>query len=79
MTVNGLTRSFMIADREKAILDLLYFFDLYKTEQDLADIRFNESVLKEDLDWQKMDDYLGRFNIKILEKKILIIRKINQL
>lgn len=79
MTVNGWTRSFMIADREKAILDLLYLFDFYKTEEDLAEIRFNESALEKDIDWQKMDDYLMRFNIKILEKKVRLIQKIHQL
>jgi predicted transcriptional regulator of viral defense system len=79
MTVNGWTRNFMIAEKEKAILDLLYLFDFYKTEEDLAEIRFNESALENDIDWQKMDEYLGRFNIKILEKKIRLIRKIHQL
>jgi predicted transcriptional regulator of viral defense system len=79
MTVNGWTRNFMIAEKEKAILDLLYLFDFYKTEEDLAEIRFNESVLGKDIDWQKMDEYLSRFNIKILEKKILLIRKIHHL
>jgi hypothetical protein len=79
MAVNGLERSFMIAEREKAILDLLYLFDFYQTEKDLAEIRWNESVLEEDIDWQKMDKYLGRFNVKILEKKVSLIRKIHQL
>ena len=79
MTVNGWTRNFMIAEKEKAILDLLYLFDFYKTEEDLAEIRFNRSVLEKDVDWQKMDEYLGRFNIKILEKKVRLIQKIHQL
>ena len=79
MTVNRWTRNFMIAEKEKAILDLLYLFDFYKTEEDLAEIRFNESALENDIDWQKMDEYLGRFNVKILEKKIRLIRKIHQL
>jgi predicted transcriptional regulator of viral defense system len=79
MTVNGWTRSFMIADREKAILDLLYLFPFYKREEDLAEIRLNTSVLEKDIDWQKMDEYLGKFSIKILEKKVRLIRKIHQL
>ncbi len=79
MTVNGQTRSFLIADREKAILDLLYFFDFYKSEEDLAEIRLNEVMLENDIDWQKMDEYLGRFGLKILEKKIRLIQKIHQL
>ena len=79
MTVNGQSRSFLIADREKAILDLLYFFDFYKTEEDLAEIRLNEVMLENDIDWQKMDEYLSKFGLKILEKKIRLIQKIFQL
>jgi predicted transcriptional regulator of viral defense system len=79
MTVSGFTRSFAIADREKAILDLLYLFPFYKSEEDLAEIRLNTSVLETDINWQRMDEYLGKFNLKILEKKVQLIRKIHQL
>ncbi len=78
MTLNGWTRSFMIADREKAILDLLYLFPFYKTEEDLTEIRLNTSVLEKYINWHRMDEYLGKFGIKILEKKVLLIRKIHQ-
>ncbi len=73
--VLGLKRSIMIADREKAILDLLYIYDFYKTAEDLAGIRFNENAL-DGLDWTKMDSYLEKFHIKTLEKKVKLIRKI---
>jgi len=76
MMVNGLKRNFMIADREKAILDLLYIFDFYKTEQDISELRFNDVVLGNDVDWKKMDHYLDMFNIKTLEKKIRLIQKV---
>ncbi len=79
MTANGFKRNFMIADREKAILDLLYIFDFYKTEQDIADIRFNEETLENDINWNRMEEYLKRFDIKILEKKVRLIQKIHQL
>ncbi len=79
MTVNGLKRDFMIADREKAILDLLYIFDFYKTEQDLVEIRFNEDALANEVDWKRMDDYLERFNIKTLEKKVCLIKRIHHI
>lgn len=76
MIVNGLKRNFIIVDREKAILDLLYIYDFYKTEQDIEDIRFNEAVLENDINWNRMEAYLKRFDIKILEKKVRMIQKI---
>jgi len=76
LNVNGITRKFMIADKEKAILDLLYIYDFYKTQQDIEELRLNESVLENEIDWDKMDLYLKRFNSKTLIKKIDILKKI---
>jgi predicted transcriptional regulator of viral defense system len=78
MTANGFRRNFLIADREKAILDLLYIFDFYRTEEDISEIRFNEIALEKDIDWERMEGYLQRFGLKILNKKIQTIRKIYQ-
>lgn len=78
MTANGFRRNFLIADREKAILDYLYIFNFYKTEEDLSGIRFNEIALEKDVDWNRMKEYLKRFGLKILEKKVQMLRKIYQ-
>ncbi len=79
MTVNGMTRNFLIADREKAILDFLYIYNFYNTEQDIAEIRFNEVVLEEDVNWERMESYLVRFNNKALERRIRLVQKIYSL
>jgi predicted transcriptional regulator of viral defense system len=76
MTANGFRRNFLIANREKAILDFLYIFDFYKTEEDILEIRFNEIALEKDVDWNRMDEYIKRFGLKTLEKKVQAIRKI---
>jgi predicted transcriptional regulator of viral defense system len=78
MTANGFRRNVHMADREKAILDLLYIFDFYRTEEDLSEIRFNEIALEKDIDWQRMEGYLQRFGLKVLDRKIQTIRKIYQ-
>ncbi|MBM3405078.1 MAG: hypothetical protein FJY10_09355 [Bacteroidetes bacterium] len=78
MTANGFRRNFLIADREKAILDFLYIFDFYKTDEDISGIRFNEIALEKDVDWNRMGGYLQRFGLKILEKKMQAIRQIYQ-
>jgi len=79
MKANGFKRNFMIADREKAILDLLYIFDFYKTKEDIKEIRLNEPAIENDINWNRMEDYLSRFDIKTLEKKVRLIQKIYQL
>jgi predicted transcriptional regulator of viral defense system len=79
MRVNGMIRNFLIADREKAILDFLYIYNFYKKEQDISEIRFNEIVLESEVDWKKMDNYLERFNNKALAKRIRLIQKVYHL
>ena len=79
MLIGGNRRNFLIADREKAILDFLYINDFYKLEQDISEIRFNEIVLEHDVDWKKMDIYLERFNNKALETRIRLIQKVYNL
>jgi predicted transcriptional regulator of viral defense system len=79
MSANGIIRNFLIADKEKAILDFLYINNFYHDEPDVLEIRFNEIVLESDVDWQKLNKYLERFNNKTLEKKISLIRKIYNL
>jgi predicted transcriptional regulator of viral defense system len=79
MSVNGITRNFLIADREKAILDFLYLYDFYNKEQEIEEIRFNEIVLESEVDWKKMDNYLERFNNKALERRIRLLPKVYQL
>ena len=74
-----MTRNFLIADREKAILDFLYIYNFYNTEQDIAEIRFNEVVLEEDVNWERMESYLVRFNNKALERRIRLVQKIYSL
>jgi predicted transcriptional regulator of viral defense system len=65
-----------MAGREKAILDFLYLYDFYNTGEEISEIRFNETVLESEIDWEKMDNYLERFNNKALTKRIGLIREI---
>ena len=79
MMVNGLKRNFLMADREKAILDLLYIYNIYKTEQDISELRFNELVLENEVNWSKIENYLGKFNIRTLTNSANLIKKIYNL
>ncbi|HOW26081.1 MAG TPA: hypothetical protein PK711_10470 [Bacteroidales bacterium] len=79
MMVNGTSRNFLIAGREKAILDFLYIYSYYTSEEEISEIRFNEIVLEEEVDWKKMEGYLKRFNNKALEKRIRCVQKMYNL
>jgi len=36
-------------------------------------------VLEKEFDWKKMEDYLRRFNVKTLDKKIKLIQKVYEI
>lgn len=76
INVNGIKRSVLMASREKALLDLLYNYTFYQTKNDVKNIRLNEIVLEKELNWNKLDNYLERFKVKALDRKIKYLKKI---
>ena len=65
-------RSIHIAQPEKAILDLLYLYPFYNTENEIENLRFDEDFVRNNLNIGKLALYLDRFNHKKLEKRIEI-------
>lgn len=63
-------RMMKIASREKALLDLLYLYPEYNSRQDMENLRLDESSLQEDLDKEKMQEYLLRFHNAALERRV---------
>jgi predicted transcriptional regulator of viral defense system len=61
---------FKIADREKAILDYLYFHRHFKTEKDIEELRFNIEEIKNTLNSDRLKTYLSKYNNKSFEKII---------
>ncbi|HRZ29550.1 MAG TPA: hypothetical protein P5052_02140 [Candidatus Paceibacterota bacterium] len=61
---------FKIADREKAILDYLYFHRHFKTEKDIEELRFNIEEIRNTLDLNKFNDYLLKYNNMSFKKII---------
>ena len=62
--------TFKIADREKAILDYLYFHRHFTTEKDLEELRFNIEEIQETIDRKKLENYLLKYNNKKFIKTI---------
>ena len=67
--------SFKIAEPEKAILDFFYLRSDIKTAEDIYELRINQENFAEIIDCNKLEDYKQKFNSKILDKKIKLLKK----
>jgi predicted transcriptional regulator of viral defense system len=67
------------ATREKALLDLLYLYPFYDTEDAIADLRLDGDVLREDLDRGRWESFAARFRSAALEKRLRIVTKVHGL
>ena len=68
-------RSIPFATPEKALLDLLYLYPMYKTEDDMADLRLDEDFLTENLNADRLHEYLSQYNSKALETRVKTMYK----
>jgi hypothetical protein len=62
----------LIAEPEKALLDLIYQNPSIKTKADFAELRLNEPSMA-NFDWLKMETYLAVFNQKSMNERFKII------
>lgn len=68
-------RTLQLAQPEKALLDLLYLYPFYATETELLELRLDEDFMQDDFDRQRMEDYVGKFQNKALEKRAKMLIK----
>ncbi len=66
-------KTLLLAQPEKALLDLLYLYPFYTTEQDMEELRLDEDFLQEEIDFNRLEDYKARFKNKALEKRVRIL------
>lgn len=66
-------RTVQLASPEKALLDLLYLYPFYNTEIELEGLRLDEDFMQEDFDRQRMEEYVGQFRNKALEKRVKLL------
>lgn len=71
--------SFLFATPEKAILDLLYLYPQYNSEQELNELRFDEDFMQEDLDIGRLKDFTEKFRSKTLSNRVHLLLKIHGL
>lgn len=66
-------QAYYIADLEKAILDYLYLNTFYNQVEDMAELRFDDYVMEEVVDREKLRHYTERFNIATLSERIQLL------
>ena len=71
-----LGRRLRIADPEKAVADFFYLRTLYNSENEIRELRFNETSLDGGLNSEKLFFYTEMFGTSALEKRIRILLKL---
>jgi predicted transcriptional regulator of viral defense system len=64
-----------LARPEKALLDLLYLYPFYNTEQDMEDLRLDEDFLLDELNLRLLEEYLLKFKSKALRGRVNLLRR----
>jgi len=63
-------KTLLMAKPEKALLDLLYLYPFYKTEDDYANLRLDEYFIEESLNVDLLQSYTKKFKTVRLAKRI---------
>lgn len=70
------SQSYNIASLEKAILDYLYLNPFYKSEQDFIDLRFDDYIMQDVLDQDKLLSYTDRFGVGSLSRRVDLLLQV---
>jgi predicted transcriptional regulator of viral defense system len=62
-------KTIMMANPEKAIIDLLYIYPFYNNEHELSELRLDEDYLEENFNTDRFLTYLGEIKNLALEKR----------
>ena len=71
--------SLFFATPEKAILDLLYLYPQYNSEQEIIELRFDEEFMQEDLNVERLNEFAEKFQSKTLRNRVNLLLKIHDL
>ena len=66
----------LMAEPEKAILDLLYLSPGIKTKSDIEGLRLNCNELNVIINWEKLEKYAACYESAVLIKRVLLIQKL---
>jgi predicted transcriptional regulator of viral defense system len=63
-------RTVLLASPEKALLDLLYLYPFYNTEDELEELRLDEDFMHDDLDRKLLESFVQKFKNNALQKRL---------
>jgi len=66
---------YLLAFPEKAILDLLYLYPQYNTEEALLDLRFDDYWMQEELNCDKLLAFSAQSGVKALQSRVKLLLK----
>jgi predicted transcriptional regulator of viral defense system len=66
-------RNLLMAKPEKALIDLLYLYTFYTTEEDLIGLRLDEDILKEIVNTELMQSFTVKFNNAALKMRVELL------
>ena len=72
-------RTAAYATREKALLDLLYLYPFYRTEDEVANLRLDQATLHADVSRETLAAFAARFRSRALEQRVRLLRKVYEL
>jgi predicted transcriptional regulator of viral defense system len=68
-------RTIQIATPEKALLDLLYLYPFYDSEQEMLELRLDEDFMQVDLNKERLNEYSSNFKNKALDQRLKLLIK----
>ncbi len=71
--------SLFFATPEKAILDLLYLYPQYNSEQEIIELRFDEDFMQEELNVERLNEFTEKFQSKALRNRVDLLLKTHDL
>lgn len=68
-------KTYMLATPEKALIDLLYLYPQYSTEDEMRELRLDEDFMHDDLNKERLLEYAQRIGSPILNRRVKILLK----
>ena len=63
----------LMAQPEKALLDLLYLYPFYNTNSELKALRFDEDIMQELVNLERLNNYAEQIKSKALSKRVKLM------
>ena len=77
--INAPKQAWMLAHPEKALLDLLYLYPFYNSEEEIEQLRLDDDYMTGELNLGRLSEYQEKIGNKALDARVKILLKIYDL